>query len=104
MRQAHPAFSLGTAEAVREHLSFLECDNDAALGFQLHDLEGIDAAKRIVVLMNGSRESVEFEIPAGVYKWITDGESVVANGIGRYDASSGSITVAPVTGIVLAEY
>ena len=104
MRQAHPAFSLGTAEAVREHLSFLECDNNAALGFQLHDLEGIDAAKRIVVLMNGSRESVEFEIPAGVYKWITDGEGVVANGIGRYDASSGSITVAPVTGIVLAEY
>ena len=104
MRKAHAAFSLGDAEAVREHLSFIENDNEAAIGFCLHNLEGIDTAKSIVVLMNGSREAVEFEIPATTYKWICDGEYVVEQGIGHIDVSSGKIVVAPITGIVLAEY
>lgn len=104
MRKAHPAFSLGDAEAVREHLSFIDNDNEAALGFVLDNLKGIDPAKRIVVLMNGSREAVEFNIPAGQYKWLCDGEAVVARGMGRYDARDGKILVPPITGVVLAEF
>ena len=104
MRKEHPAFSLGTAEAVREHLKFIECDNEAAVGFVLDNLEGIDSAKRIVVLMNGSREGVEFEIPAGSYKWISDGEFVHAKGMGMYNANNGKIVVAPISGVILAEY
>ncbi len=104
MRKEHPAFSLGTAEAVREHLKFIECDNEAAVGFVLDNLEGIDSAKRIVVLMNGSREGVEFEIPVGTYKWISDGEFVHAKGMGMYNANNGKIVVAPISGVILAEY
>ena len=104
MRKAHPAFALGSAEAVREHLSFIDTDNEAAVGFVLDNLEGIDSAKRIVVLMNGSREAVEFAIPEGEYKWICDGEVVEPRGIGRYDAKDGKIAVAPISGIVLAAF
>ena len=104
MRKEHPAFSLGTAEAVREHLKFIECDNEAAVGFVLDNLEGIDSAKRIVVLMNGSREGVEFEIPAGSYKWISDGEFVHAKGMGVLNCDSGKLNVAPISGVILAEY
>ena len=104
MRKAHPAFALGSAEAVREHLSFIDTDNEAAVGFVLDNLEGIDLAKRIVVLMNGSREAVEFAIPEGEYKWICDGEVVEPRGIGRYDAKDGKIAVAPISGIVLAAF
>ncbi len=104
MRKEHPAFSLGTAEAVREHLSFIESDNEAAVGFVLDNLEGIDSAKRIVVLMNGSREGVEFNIPAGNYKWISDGEFIHAKGMGAFDANTGKISVAPISGVILAEY
>ena len=104
MRKAHPAFAMGDAELVRKHLSFIENDNEAALGFVLDNLEGIDSAKRIVVLMNGSREAVTFTIPQGEYKWICDGEAIAANGIGRYDAKNGEIAVAPISGIVLAEF
>lgn len=104
MRKEHPAFSLGTAEAVREHLKFIECDNEAAVGFVLDNLEGIDSAKRIVVLMNGSREGVEFDIPTGTYKWISDGEFVHAKGMGMYNANNGKIVVAPISGVILAEY
>ena len=95
---------MGTAEAVREHLKFIECDNEAAVGFVLDNLEGIDSAKRIVVLMNGSREGVEFDIPAGSYKWISDGEFVHAKGMGMYNANNGKIVVAPISGVILAEY
>ena len=103
LRKAHPAFSLGTAEAVRNHLSFIDIDNEAAVGFLLHDLEGIDTAKNIVVLMNGSRDYVEFDIPAGSYKWIADGESIIPRGIGRYDAVDGKIAVAPISGVILMQ-
>ena len=104
MRKEHPAFSLGTAEAVRNHLSFIESDNEAAVGFVIDNLEGIDTAKRIVVLMNGSREGVEFDIPAGTYKWISDGDSVHAKGMGIFNCESGKVNVAPISGIILAEY
>ena len=104
LRKAHPAFSLGNAEAVRNHLAFIEHKNEAAVGFELHNLEGIDAAKRIVVLMNGSREAVEFKIPKGTYKWVCDGTTIVPNGMGEYNATKGKITVAPISGIILAEY
>ena len=104
MRKEHPAFSLGTAEAVREHLSFIESDNEAAVGFVLDNLEGIDSAKRIVVLMNGSREGVEFDIPAGNYKWISDGEFIHAKGMGTFNCDSGKVNVAPISGVILAEY
>ena len=103
LRKAHPAFSLGSAEAVREHLTFIECDNDAAVGFILHDLEGIDEAESIAVLMNGSRESVTFEIPTGNYKWIADGDVIMPRGIGNYDGSAGCIEVAPISGVILAQ-
>ena len=101
MRKYHPAFSLGTAEAVREHLRFIENDNVAAVGFVLDNLEGIDPSERIVVLMNGSRESVEFDIPAGEYKWICDGDTIVPRGIGRL-STGGKVEVAPISAIILA--
>lgn len=103
LRKAHPAFSLGTAEAVREHLHFIEHQNPAAVGFMLDRLEGIDPAKRIVVLMNGSRESVTFTIPEGKYKWITDGTKWAVNGMGTLN-SKGEVRVPAITGIILAEY
>ncbi|MBO7306977.1 MAG: type I pullulanase [Alistipes sp.] len=102
LRKAHPAFALATAEDVREHLSFIEHDNEAAMGFVLSGLEGIDSAKRIVVLMNGSRQKVEFAIPEGSYKFICDGEKWTLDG--GNDAPSKSIEVEPITGIIIAEY
>jgi pullulanase len=104
MRKEHPAFSLGSAEAVRNHLSFIENDNEVAVGFVLDNLEGVDTAKRIVVLMNGSREGVEFDIPAATYKWISDGDSIHAKGMGIFNCESGKVNVAPISGIILAEY
>ena len=103
LRKAHPAFSLQTAERVREHLSFIENDNAAAVGFVLDKLEGIDSAKRIVVLMNGSREAVEFAIPEGNYKWISDGENWWLDG-GEAVVADGKLSVAPISAVIIAEF
>ncbi|MBQ6940267.1 MAG: type I pullulanase [Alistipes sp.] len=103
LRKAHPAFALESGDQVRKHLKFIECDNATAVGFVLDELEGIDSAKRIVVLMNGSRESVEFAIPKGSYRWITDGERWTLNG-GDAVESNGTVTVAPISGVILAEF
>ena len=103
LRKAHPAFALESGDQVRKHLKFIECDNAAAVGFVLDELEDIDSAKRIVVLMNGSRESVEFAIPKGSYRWITDGERWTLNG-GDAVESNGTVTVAPISGVILAEF
>lgn len=102
LRKAHPAFALATAEDVRKHLSFIEHENEAAVGFVLSGLEGIDSAKRIVVLMNGSRQKQEFVIPEGSYKFICDGNNWTLDG-GK-DAPTKSIEVEPITGIIIAEY
>ena len=103
LRKAHPAFALQTAERVREHLSFIEHDNAAAVGFVLDKLEGIDSAKRIVVLMNGSREVAEFAIPEGSYKWISDGKSWWLDG-GEAVEAEGKLAVEPISAVIIAEF
>ena len=83
---------------MREHLSFIENENAAAVGFVLDKLEGIDPAKRIVVLMNGSREAVEFAVPEGSYKWISDGELWWLEG-GEAVETDGKLRVAPISAV-----
>jgi hypothetical protein len=53
--------------------------------------------------MNGSREAVKFNIPAGKYKWITDGSEWNVNGMGMLN-TKGEIEVPAITGIILAEF
>jgi pullulanase len=103
LRKAHPAFALQTAERVREHLSFIEHESAAAVGFVLDKLEGIDSAKRIVVLMNGSREEAEFAIPEGSYKWISDGKSWWLDG-GEAVEAEGKLAVEPISAVIIAEF
>lgn len=100
LRKNHPAFSLGSGDAVREHLSFIEHENGSAVGFVLDNLEGIDKSKRIVVLMNGSRESVEFELPAGNYMLCADAGGIDLNS-SEIVAVDGSYEVEPICGVIL---
>lgn len=67
MRRAHPAFCLGSAEAVRRHLEFLPSDNECVVAFRLKDIDSVDSARSIVVVLNGSRERAEVAIPEAAY-------------------------------------
>lgn len=66
LRNNHPAFRLGTAEAVREHLEFIATD-DCLVAFRLKNLEGIDSWKDIVVVLNANKEAKTIAIPEGEY-------------------------------------
>ena len=73
LRKNHPAFRLATGEKVRQHLEFLPAvdskgvKQDCLVGFQLKDLQGIDAWKTIVVIYNFNKEAKEMAIPEGNY-------------------------------------
>ena len=66
LRRNHPAFRLGTAEAVREHLEFIATD-DCLVAFRLKNLEGIDSWKDIIVVLNANKEAKTIDIPEGEY-------------------------------------
>ena len=66
LRRNHPAFRLGKAEAVREHLEFIATD-DCLVAFRLKNLEGIDSWKDIIVVLNANKETKTIAIPEGEY-------------------------------------
>ena len=104
IRRAHKGFRLGSAEAVKEHVEFLDADNEQVIIYRIKDLEGIDTAKSLLVILNGSAEGVTCNLPE------MDGESVILadNGI----ANAGGIElgpyeqtyVDPYSAMILAEY
>ena len=73
LRKNHAAFRLSTGDKVRQHLSFLPSEDakgvkqDCLVGFQLKDLQGIDAWKNIIVIFNFNKEAKEMTIPEGEY-------------------------------------
>lgn len=66
LRRNHPAFRLGTAEAVREHLEFIATDY-CLVAFRLKNLESIDSWKDIIVVLNANKETKTIAIPEGEY-------------------------------------
>ena len=66
LRNNHPAFRLGTAEAVREHLEFI-ATSDCLVAFRLKNLEGIDSWKDIIVVLNANKQAKTIAIPEGEY-------------------------------------
>ena len=81
IRRAHKGFRLGCAEAVKDHVEFLDADNDQVIVYRIKDLEGIDTAKSIVVILNGSAEEVAVEVPAANYTVLVYNYEADVNGI-----------------------
>ncbi len=112
IRHAHPAFCLGDAELVRQKLEFLETEDPCVVAFRLKDLEGIDEAKSLVVILNGSKKRVEVEIPyANQYLILAENGEACATGInavqyiqfGPRDNGMVLCDVAPTSATILAE-
>ena len=101
IRHAHPGFCLGDAGLVRDKLQFIEVENPCVVVFRISGLEGIDSAKSLTVLLNGSKKNVKVEIPKGDYVILAQDGKADAEGIGAY---SGSTVSAPATSAtILAE-
>ena len=101
IRHAHPGFCLGDAELVREKLQFIDTEDPCVVAFRISGLEGIDSAKSLVVLLNGSKKNAKVEIPQGHYTILAKDGQADADGLGAY---SGNVIYANATSAtILAE-
>ena len=91
LRNNHPAFRLGKAEAVREHLEFIATD-DCLVAFRLKNLEGIDSWKDIIVVLNANKEAKTIAIPEGEYTVACCNGVINEQGIGlSFNASEAKV-------------
>ena len=102
IRHAHPGFCLGDAELVREKLQFIDVDNPCVVAFRISGLEGIDSAKSLTVLLNGSKKAVKVDIPQGNYEVLAQNGKADADGLGAYSGST--ISAGATSATILAEY
>ena len=101
IRRSHPGFCLGDADLVREKLSFIETGDPCVVAFRISGLQGVDTAKSLVVLLNGSKKPVKIDIPQGDYTVLAKAGKADAEGLGAY---SGAYITAPATSAtILAE-
>ena len=101
IRRAHKGFRLGCAEAVKEHVEFLDADNEQVIIYRIKDLEGIDDAKSLIVIMNGSENAVEAEIPDAQYAVLAHDAKANVQGLDKIKADH--VTVEPYSATILAE-
>jgi pullulanase len=101
IRRAHKGFRLGSAEAVKEHVEFLDADNDQVIIYRIKDLEGIDSAKSLLVVLNGSAKVVKTAIPEGDYILLAFNGGADAEGMG--ELHNEQIAAGPYSATILAE-
>ena len=101
IRHAHPGFCLGDADLVREKLQFIETDDPCVVAFRISGLEGIDPAKSLTVLLNGSKKLATVAIPEGNYTVLARGGKADVDGITAY--SGNWITATATSATILAE-
>lgn len=101
IRRAHKGFRLGSAEAVKEHVEFLDTDSESLIIYRINNLEGIDSAKSLTVLLNGSKDVALAAIPEGDYTILAFNSAADVNGL--EEVSAAQIAVAPYSATILAE-
>ena len=97
LRKAHPAFHMGDAELVRQHVHFLEAP-EGVVAYQLNGEAVGDSWKTIVVVLNGQEKAAKVALPAGEFHYAcVEGKCPV-----ECDATvAGTIRVAPQTAAIL---
>ena len=99
IRRSHPAFYLGDAERVREHLEFLDTGKSNLIAFQLKDIKAYGDADRIVVVLNSNTTKEHVAIPQGRYRiYVKDGK---ADRNGLEDFEGKEVKVAPRSALIL---
>ena len=101
IRHAHPGFCLGDAELVREKLEFIDVEEPCVVAFRVNNLEGIDSAKSLTVLLNGSKKPVVVNIPEGQYVVLAQNGQADAEGLSAYSGST--ISASATSATILAE-
>ena len=99
LRKHHPAFRLGSAELVRQHLEFLPVEGSGVVAFCLKGHAGGDAWNNIIVVLNARREAAKVEVPEGKYVVVVKDGWVNENGMGNLYGPV--LSVAPETALIV---
>lgn len=98
LRKNHPAFRLGSANSVRDHLRFLETP-PCVVAFALENLQGIDPWNNIIVVLNGNKEAATVTIPEGSYTVVCCDGQIDEQGIDTMQG--GAVTVSGQSALIL---
>ena len=100
LRKAHPAFRLGDAQLVREHLEFLPHTESNVVAFCLKGQPGGDAWSDITVVLNARDEATTLTLPAGTWEVVCrDGQIDAEKGLGKI--SGGEVRVKARSALIL---
>ena len=97
LRRNHPAFRLGDASLVRQHLEFMPTE-DCLVAFRLKDNAGGDEWKDIVVVLNANRKPVSVAVPNADYTIVCDNGKIDEQGLRQ--TTGESLTVAPMSALI----
>ena len=99
LRKAHPAFHLGSADLVRQHLEFLPVENDNVVAYRLKDHAGSDEWQDIIVILNAYKSPVIVDIPEGRYTVVCCDGHIDEQGLG--EVTGNKVQVSPQTALIM---
>ena len=100
MRRAHPAFRLGDADQVREHLEFLSGTEDNVVAFRLKGQPAGDTWKDITVILNARDQATHIDLPEGTWQVVCrDGKINPEKGLGTMQG--GQVSVAQRSALIV---
>ena len=99
LRKHHPAFRLGSAELVRQHVEFLPVEGSGVVAFRLKDHAGGDTWNNIIVVLNARREVAKIEVPEGRYVAVVNNGLVNESGLGFLYGPT--LSVAPESALIV---
>lgn len=99
LRKHHPAFRLGSAQLVRQHLEFIPVEGNGVVAFRLKDHAGGDIWNNIIVILNARREVAIIEVPEGRYMAVVKDGWVNESGLGFLYGPT--LSVAPESALIV---
>ncbi|MCQ2146968.1 MAG: type I pullulanase [Bacteroidales bacterium] len=100
IRKAHPAFHMGSADAVRKNIHFLDVDDTCQVAFSIDGAAAGDSWKKIIVAFNGSlKKTMTLELPKGSYNVICKDGEIDMLGLSTFIGES--VKIAPTSAVIL---
>lgn len=84
LRKSHPAFHMGDADLVRQHLEFLPVKQQNVVAYQLKDHAAGDVWENIIVVYNSNPKNVKIDVPAGEYTVVCRDGAVDQKGLAHF--------------------
>jgi pullulanase len=99
LRKAHPAFRMGSADAIRHNLVFLPVGTDNVVAYTINNHANGDKAAQIVVVFNANARDVEQKVDEGTYTVVCRDGVVNAAGLGT--SEGGMVMVPPRSALIM---